>query len=123
MATYGWDRESAEGSRPHLRQFLDMVIKESGAKSISVIAHSMGNVALLDVLRDMNSSAPSGVIISQIILAAPDVASDDFIDLANAIKGLAHGVTLYASSKDRALLFSRGIWSSYRAATYRKPDL
>ena len=115
VATYGWDRESAEGARPYLREFLDIVVKETGAKSISVIAHSMGNIALLDVLRDMNKAKPPGVAISQIILAAPDVSIDDFAELAKSIQGLSKGVTLYASSNDRALQISRGIWRSYRA--------
>ena len=115
VGSYGWDRESAEGARPYLRQFLDIVVKETGAKSISIIAHSMGNIALLDVLREMNKAKPANVAISQIILAAPDVSVDDFAELAKSIKGLSKGVTLYASSNDRALQISRGVWGSYRA--------
>ena len=30
VATYGWDRESAEGARPYLREFLDIVVRETG---------------------------------------------------------------------------------------------
>jgi esterase/lipase superfamily enzyme len=70
---------------------------------------------LLDVLKDMKSSAPEGVVISQVILAAPDVDADTFADLAQAIKGLAKGVTLYASANDRALIVSRRFWGNYRA--------
>ena len=102
-------------SEPYLRQFLDLVVKETGAKTISVIAHSMGNKPLLDVLKDMKSAAPEGVVISQIILAAPDVDADNFTNLAQAIKGFAKGVTLYAASNDRALIASRNIWGKYRA--------
>jgi esterase/lipase superfamily enzyme len=115
VASYGWDRESAEGARRYLREFLDIVVKETGAKSISIVAHSMGNIALLDVLRDMNKAKPANVVISQIILAAPDVSMEDFTDVAEGIKGLSNGVTLYASSNDRALQISRGVWGSYRA--------
>jgi esterase/lipase superfamily enzyme len=115
VASYTYDRESAEGSEPYLRQFLDLVVRETGAKTISVIAHSMGNKALLDVLKDMNSAAPKGVVISQVILAAPDVDADNFANLAQQIKGLAKGVTLYAAANDRALLVSRNFWGHYRA--------
>ena len=115
VTSYTYDRESAEGSEPYLRQFLDLVVKETGAKTISVIAHSMGNRPLLDVLKDMKSAAPQGVVISQIILAAPDVEANTFTNLARAIYGLAKGVTLYAASNDRALLISRNIWRSYGA--------
>lgn len=115
VTTYGWDRESAEGARDYLRQFLDTVIEESGAKAVSLIAHSMGNIALMDVLRDMSNVTPTEVVINQIIFAAPDVSVDDFARLAKRIKGLVNGATLYASSNDRALQISRGIWGSYRA--------
>ena len=115
VASYTYDRESAQASEPYLRQFLEMVVKETGAKSVSIIAHSMGNQPLMDVLRDMKSAAPPGVAISQVILAAPDVDADNFTNLAQAIKGFAKGVTLYASANDRALLVSRNFWGNYRA--------
>jgi esterase/lipase superfamily enzyme len=114
LGSYTYDRESAEGAEPHLRSFLDTVIKETGAKSVSVIAHSMGNQALLNVLRDLNSPPP-GVLISQIILAAPDVGADNFVNLAQRIAGLSGGTTLYAASNDRALLASRNFWRGPRA--------
>ncbi len=115
VASYTYDRESAEASEPYLRQFLDLVIKETGAKSISIIAHSMGNQPLLDVLKDMKAAAPEGVEISQIIMAAPDVDADNFVNLARRIEGFAKGVTLYAASNDRALTISRNFWQHPRA--------
>ena len=115
VASYTYDRESAEASRPYMRKFLDLVVKETGAKKVSIIAHSMGNQPLLDVLKDMKAAAPEGVEISQVILAAPDVDADSFAELAQAIKGLAKGVTLYAASNDRALEVSRNFWGHYRA--------
>jgi esterase/lipase superfamily enzyme len=115
VTSYTYDRESAEGSEPYLRQFLDLVVKQTGAKTVSVIAHSMGNKPLLDVLRDMKAAAPKGVVVSEVILAAPDVDADNFTNLARQIKGLAKGVTLYAAANDRALLASRNFWGHYRA--------
>ena len=52
----------------------------------------------------MKLGRPRASCISQVILAAPDVDADNFTNLAQAIKGFAKGVTLYASSNDRALL-------------------
>jgi esterase/lipase superfamily enzyme len=115
VASYTYDRESAGASKPYMRAFLDMVVKETGAKAVSIIAHSMGNQPLLDVLKDMKSSTPEGVVINQVVFAAPDVDSDSFANLAQAIKGLAKGVTLYAASNDRALIVSRNFWGYYRA--------
>ena len=115
VASYTYDRESAQASEPYLREFLEMVVKQTGAKQVSIIAHSMGNQPLMDVLRDMKSSAPAGVEISQVILAAPDVDADSFSNLAKTIQGLAKNVTLYVASNDRALIVSRNFWGSYRA--------
>ncbi len=115
VASYTYDRESAEAAEPYLRNFLALVIKESGAKAISVIAHSMGNQPLLEVMKELKSSAPEGVVIDQIILAAPDVDADNFANLARGIEGFAKGVTLYAASNDRALIISRNFWQNPRA--------
>jgi esterase/lipase superfamily enzyme len=103
LADYGYDRDSAGQAEPYLKQFLELVIRKSGATSISLIAHSMGNQLLLPVLKDLKNATPAGVQVSQIILAAPDVDRDRFEGLANEIKSIARGVTLYAASNDRAL--------------------
>ena len=73
------------------------MVKETGAKSVSVIAHSMGNLPLLQVLRDLGPSLPPDVRLNQIILAAPDVDRNVFENLAANIKQYGRGVTLYCS--------------------------
>jgi esterase/lipase superfamily enzyme len=103
LQDYGYDRDSAGQAEPYFKQFLELVIQKTGAKSLSVIAHSMGNQLLLPVLKDLKNSMPPGVQVSQIILAAPDVDRDRFEIMAGDIKTFAKGVTLYAASNDRAL--------------------
>lgn len=110
VASYTYDRGSAEQAEPQLAEFLSFVVKESGAKSISLIAHSMGNELLLRVLERMRPSVPDGVVISQVILAAPDVDRDKFGNIARQITDFAKGVTLYAASNDRALGYSARFW-------------
>lgn len=110
VASYTYDRGSAEAAEPHLAEFLDMVVKQTGAKSISLIAHSMGNELLLRVLERMRPSVPEGVVISQVILAAPDVDRDKFANIARQITDFAKGVTLYAAANDRALAYSARFW-------------
>lgn len=107
---YSYDRESAQAAEPYFREFLELVVQGTGAKSISLIAHSMGNQLLLPVLRDLRRSAPEDVRISQVILAAPDVDRDTFEFLAREIQGVSKGVTLFAASNDRALAASRQFW-------------
>jgi pimeloyl-ACP methyl ester carboxylesterase len=58
LTGYTYDRESATQAERFLRPFIDLVVKETGAQSVSVIAHSMGNLPLLQVLRDLGPSLP-----------------------------------------------------------------
>jgi esterase/lipase superfamily enzyme len=110
VASYTYDRGSVEQAEPMLAEFLTMVIQKSGAKSISLIAHSMGNELLLRVLQTLKPKIPKGVVISQVILAAPDVDRDKFNIIAREISNFAKGVTLYAASNDRALGYSARFW-------------
>jgi esterase/lipase superfamily enzyme len=77
---------------------------------VSLIAHSMGNELLLRVLERQKLKVPKGVVMSQVILAAPDVDRDKFNNIAREITNFAKGVTLYAASNDRALGYSATFW-------------
>ena len=60
LQDYGYDRGSAEQAEPYLKEFLQLVARESGAKTISIIAHSMGNLLLLPVLREPEERRAAG---------------------------------------------------------------
>lgn len=122
LQDYSYDRESSGQAEPFLRQFLEFVTKETGARSVSVIAHSMGNQVLLPVLRDLKRTAPEGVVIDQIILAAPDVDRDTFEFLAREITGVGRGITVLAASNDRALEASRRFWGGVPRAGDVPPE-
>ena len=108
LASYIYDRDSAQGGERFLYEFLQMVQNETGSTSINIIAHSMGNQMLLQVLRSLKLRAPDAMSrINQIILASPDVDRDAFEGLAAEIVGVAKGITLYAAANDRALDASR----------------
>jgi esterase/lipase superfamily enzyme len=109
VISYNYDRESSEQAEPYLRQFIDLVIKDTGAKSVSLIAHSMGNMPLLRVLQSLGPSLPPGVTLNQIILAAPDVDRNLFENLAANIKLYGRGVTLYCSNNDLAMSVARKV--------------
>jgi len=98
LTGYTYDRESATQAERFLRPFIDLVVKESGAQSVSLIAHSMGNLPLLQVLRDLGPSLPAGVQLNQIILASPDVDRDVFSYLAANLNKYGRGITLYCSA-------------------------
>ncbi len=106
---YVYDRESSEQAEPYLRDFLDMVMRDTGARSVSVIAHSMGNLPLLRVLQALGPKMPTDVRLNQIILAAPDVDRDVFFNLASSIRPFGRGVTMYCSSNDKAMQVARRV--------------
>lgn len=108
VSGYVLDRNRARGAQDYLRQFIELVEKESGAKQIHLVAHSMGADPLLGALRDMAIATPPGTRpdrprFNEVILAAPDVTRDNFEQIAQRIAPLRKGMTLYASSNDRAL--------------------
>jgi esterase/lipase superfamily enzyme len=110
---YITDSNNSDWTVNHLRWFLEDVAAKSGARRIHLIAHSMGNKALVNTLNRMPRSKVQRF--SQIMLTAPDMDAATFIQLADAIKGHARMTTLYASANDIALLASKQL-QSYRRA-------
>ncbi|HTG35562.1 MAG TPA: alpha/beta hydrolase [Thermoanaerobaculia bacterium] len=106
---YTVDEANVEWSAPHFEEFLRMVLAESGARTVHVIAHSMGNRALVRALSSLQAQAAAsgGAALRQIIFAAPDVDRDTFVELAAKFQGRAERFTLYGSSNDRALKASK----------------
>lgn len=105
---YFLDQRRARASGEVMREFLELVATETGAEKVHLIAHSMGANPILEALQNYAASAARTPPprFSEVILAAPDVLRDDFERIANRIKGVARGITLFASSNDRALQIS-----------------
>jgi esterase/lipase superfamily enzyme len=106
---YHADEATVEWTVPHLESFLQALATRTGARSIHLIAHSMGNRALTAALERLAAKRAPGAapLFSQIVLTAPDVDAGTFADLARDFARSAERVTLYASSGDRALQYSR----------------
>lgn len=109
------DEGAIQWSRPHLLKFLRDLSERSDARSIHMIAHSMGNRALLEVLQTLNSPDLQEFLFKQLILAAPDVDSGVFEQLVGLLSTKCERVTLYASSNDKALKASKAIHNYARA--------
>lgn len=114
---YTVDESTIDWSRDHFEAFLQLALGEVGAGKVHVIAHSMGNRAVINTLERVTSwHLPAGAAkLGQVIFAAPDIDRDRFVQLAARFKGCASRVTLYASSRDVALLASKFVHGYPRA--------
>jgi esterase/lipase superfamily enzyme len=96
---YNRDARNVELSTDSLRMVLSDLSKKANVR-IHVIAHSMGNRALIGALSKLDSD----VTIRQIALIAPDIDAELFRRLARSFPSSVGPITLYASSRDAALL-------------------
>lgn len=114
---YTVDETNVAWTAEHLRPFLRLVLAEIGAAEVHVVAHSMGNRALIAALRDFDwDTLPDGSArLDQVVLAAPDIDAGHFRQSAPRITGRADRYTLYASSGDAALSASRRVHGYPRA--------
>ncbi len=109
--SYIADTAVVQLSARRLTRFLNDLVERSGAQTIHLVAHSMGNRALTEALELMalrrgvqSGDAPA---FGQVLFAAPDVDADLFAEIIPTIRPLARRMTLYASESDWALVTSR----------------
>jgi esterase/lipase superfamily enzyme len=120
MAFYSWpsrgsldgyfaDEATIQYSARYITQFLQDVAALADAEKVHVIAHSMGNRAVFEAVREMVDRAQeeAHTPFSQFILAAPDVDADYFQQFAEAYAKIAARTTMYVSDRDRAVWASR----------------
>jgi esterase/lipase superfamily enzyme len=114
---YTVDEANVGFTRPNLFAFLRLVRAKLGLSAVHVVAHSMGSRALAETLGAAvdPTSSPECAALRQVVFAAPDVDAETFQSLAEAFHGKAERVTLYASSKDKALRASKAVHKYRRA--------
>jgi esterase/lipase superfamily enzyme len=114
------DENNVRWTVPHFTEFLRLMLTETGASRVHVIAHSMGNRAVAECLRglDLRALPREAAQLRHIVFAAPDIDADTFRDLAGEFRQFADPATrftLYASSKDKALKASQTLSKYPRA--------
>jgi esterase/lipase superfamily enzyme len=117
LLQYAVDETNVAWAVPHLKEFLLSVARQSGAQSVHLIAHSMGNRALTSALLSLAPRMKNQVpMFHEVVLTAPDIDADVFKrDIAPRITRTAQRVTLYASSNDEALALSKRLHGYPRA--------
>jgi esterase/lipase superfamily enzyme len=114
-AAYTVDETNAEWSVPLLGIFLRSLAAHLGTTKIFLVAHSMGSRVLMNALSRLNDRQAVANTFGRIILAAPDIDRDTFVNLASELKKQRDHLTLYASSHDNALFASKRVHGNPRA--------
>lgn len=104
---YPTDENNVEASIQDLKHFLHNLKQNSSAQKIHLIAHSMGNRALTEAIKELGLAGDGQHLFNEVILAAPDMDAKAFRDIVPQMSLSAQRITLYASSRDRALDVSR----------------
>jgi esterase/lipase superfamily enzyme len=117
LTGYIEDGAAIEASERAIADFLSDFCQNSGADTVHLIAHSMGNRGLLRALQRIAADAGrwGHVRLGQIFLAAPDIDRDLFLDLADLYPRFSERTTLYASGRDLAL------WASSSGGLHGHP--
>ena len=115
VLAYKDDEKIMERATPNIKKFLTDIFKKTDAQNIYLVAHSMGNrgmaVAMSELLNEQPDIRPR---LKQLILTAPDIGTDEFKSISAALVKAGAPVTLYASSKDKALFASRWVHEKKR---------
>jgi esterase/lipase superfamily enzyme len=108
-ASYFYDRETARGSSAALRDLLAELAKNPAIEAVNVVAHSMGNDPLIEVLKEQvavkeQGGRPLPMKLKEVVFASPDVPRAALEKLSGKLRSqLGAGGTLYASGSDIAL--------------------
>lgn len=116
-SAYTIDENNAEWTELHLQKFLTDFIGRSTAEKIYLVAHSMGSRSLTKAIAEVADKDPAiRNKIEAIILAAPDIDADVFKQkILPRIRPATKNLTLYASSRDKALVASKHVHGYPRA--------
>jgi esterase/lipase superfamily enzyme len=109
----------AIGARHHF-DLVQILQKRHGIEKIHVLSHSMRNFLVVDALAN-HAKTKDPVQIGELIMAAPDVDRNQFIDNLPFVRQITRGLTLYASSNDRALVVSRNVAGEFRVPETFRP--
>jgi esterase/lipase superfamily enzyme len=82
---------------------------------VDLVAHSMGNRALVRALEKTPVSAAADLNLGEVVLAAPDIDADVFRDAVSEMKGKVRRYTLYGSANDNVLGLAKRLSRGPRA--------
>ena len=112
LPRYWHDEATVEAALPFFCQFMDRLAHQLGSDKIDIIAHSMGNRLLVRWLEMQHDNPPN---VAGVVFAAPDVDCEVFATGLTSLRQRSSGATVYASSGDIPVFFSRLVHKYDRA--------
>lgn len=113
-------RNNIAVSTDGFQNFLLELCAQSAIKRVHVIAHSMGCQIAINAIAGHNGPKKEVRKLGEIILAAPDIDSEEFVTSHKKVVSRVNGSTLYASSHDKAIMVSQ-LLQDYDRAGWAKP--
>ena len=118
LTSYTVDETNAQWSQAHFVEEMSALLEQVPVHSIYLVGHSMGNRIIGNAMITLSSERLESdlILFREIIMIAPDIDADVFrMDMAPRLARTGINVTLYASSKDRALMASKAFHGYPRA--------
>lgn len=114
---YSADAAALEASLPLLKEYVDIILRQTGCAPLTIIAHSMGNRAIIRWLDSVvrEKSCQIAGRIKNLLFAAPDVDTDVFTQSVPSLLPISKKTTLYVTPADLALRSSKWVHNYGRA--------
>lgn len=111
---YVTDEETAVPCERRFAEFLRDIKSKSQADVIHIVAHSMGARITARALAHLAEIVNAPLIADQVVLAAADMRSQEFMDtIAGQIGGLAKHYTIYCADGDYALVAAQQVQAGF----------
>ena len=120
---YTHDRESGEFANPHLKVLLRALASCPDVQKMHLIGHSRGTDILITAVRELHienraaeKNTRGALKLGQILLAAPDIDLDVFIEKLSAdrVGFVPERLTIYVSPNDKAIGLANWLFGSVR---------
>ena len=106
VITYHKDAGRFAASMPQIFDALDELGRRYGRSNVNIVAHSMGSRLVRDAVRLIDMSKGR---FGELVLIAPDVDRDAFVDALPDLERLVDDITVLVSNDDRLLLLSQTV--------------
>lgn len=107
--TYAQDQDMIAESVEQLNEFLEGIDASTPRDRVVVMAHSLGSRGVVDALALQPLRENGERRYRELVLLAPDIGRDEFVEDLHVLQGRVSAITVYMSDDDRALWLSAAV--------------